>query len=69
MVGGGSGAAIGLEADCVVSEGSAEAVLRLLGVRTCEGDVRGAIFRGGKRRISRDGIFRNLSEYSMSRVG
>lgn len=69
MAGSNSRVAIGVEADGVVSEGSAEAVLRLLGVRTCEGDVRGAILRAGRRRDSRDGMCRGLSAYSISKVG
>ena len=49
--------AIGLEADGVVAEWSARAVLRLLGAGTCEGDVRGAIFRRRRRWISKNGMF------------
>ena len=69
MAGSKSQVAIGLEADGVVSGGSVEAVLRLLGVRTCEGDLGGAILRGGRRWDSRDGMRRGLSAYSISKVG
>ena len=62
MAGSGSRIAMGLKADGVVSEGSAEAILRLLGVRTCEGDLTGAIFRGRRRRISGDGMCRTSQD-------
>ena len=60
VVGSGSEGAVGLEGDGALSTGSAEAILRLLGVRTCEVDVRGAMF-GGRRQVSCDGLCRNLS--------